>query len=89
MSQYVDPKIWEFIERLKEDPRCMVIAGEAIRNDTGREEYVFTGTVDGINITQCFIWKNPDNSYGWSRFAPSNRPKEEKFMGDIKNDSNN
>jgi len=89
MSQYVDPKIWEFFERLNEDPRCRVASAEVVRTDDGREEYVFTGTTDGINISQCFIWKNPYNTYGWSRNAPRARFKEEIFMGDIKHDSDN
>ena len=61
----VDKKIQQFIIALNEKLRIIDIS--KVENVAGREEYQLT-VAAGHSMQQCYIWKNPDQTYGWSEF---------------------
>jgi hypothetical protein len=84
----LDKELQEFVLRLAEKTKIIQI--EVVQSSAGREELAITGALVGRMMFQtCYIWKNPDNSYGWSHEPDYGQINREKFMGDIKRDSNN
>jgi hypothetical protein len=78
----LDENIQECILRFSEKVRILGI--NVVPNNTNREEYEIVYVSSGMEMEKVYLWKNPDNTYGWSEFPELQQAKREKFMGDIK-----